>query len=160
MLKLITGNPLLFLAIWVLIYALLLFTLSALGEWRAYRLRRNPQPKKTNALALQLSAQTSGRRVWPRREGNPTPVLIAQPDGGPEWVPGAWVVNRSQGGLRLKSERPFNPGQMLRVLSRHAPNDILWAEVQVRNCRPGRDGFELGCQFVYAHPLNVVLLFG
>jgi hypothetical protein len=160
MLKLITGNPLLFLLIWLLIYALLLFTLSAVGEWRRNYNRRHPQAKKPERpLAIQLPAQMSGRRVWPRREGNPTPVLIAQPDG-PEWLPGACVVNRSQGGIRLKCQRQFNTGQQLRVLSRHAPNNILWADVEVRNCRPGRDGFELGCQFVYAHPLNVVLLFG
>jgi hypothetical protein len=161
MLKLLTGNPLLFLSVWLLVYALLLFTLSAVSEWRRHRLRRNPQTKRNdNTLIIQFPAQVSGRRVWPRREGNPTPVLIAPPDGNAEWLPGACVVNRSQGGLRLKSERPFNPGQTLRVLSRHAPNKTLWADVEVRNCRQGRDGFELGCQFIYTHPLNVVLLFG
>lgn len=160
MLKLLRDNPLLFLSVWLLIYALLLFTLSAVGEWRRHRLRRNPQAKKTeNALTIQFPDQVSGRRLWPRREGNPTPVLIAQPEGS-EWLPGALVVNRSQGGLRLRTKRPFNPGQTLRVLSRYAPNNTLWADVQVRNCRQGRDGFELGCQFAYAHPLNVVLLFG
>jgi len=160
MLKLITGNPLLFLLIWLLIYALLLFTLSAIGEWRRYHSRRQPHTKETDRrFSIQFPAQSSGRRVWPRREGNPTPVLIAQADG-PEWLPGAWVVNRSQGGLRLKYQRPFDTGQVLRVLSSHAPSKVLWADVEVRNCRQGRDGFELGCQFVYAHPLNVVLLFG
>ena len=161
MLKLLTGNPVVFLSTWLLIYALLLFTLSAVSEWRRHRLRRNPPPKKNeNPLTIQFPAQMSGRRVWPRREGNPTPVLISQPDRSTEWLPGSCVVNRSQGGLRLKSQRPFNPGQTLRVLSSLAPNNILWADVQVRNCRQGRDGFELGCQFIYAHPLNVVLLFG
>ena len=160
MLKFITGNPLLFLLIWLLIYALLLFTLSAVSEWRRYHNRRQrPSKEKERGFSLQLPSQISGRRVWPRREGNPTPVLIAQPDG-PEWLPGACVVNRSQGGLRLRCQRPFDTGQALRVLSSHAPNKMLWADVEVRNCRQGRDGFELGCQFVYAHPLNVVLLFG
>jgi hypothetical protein len=160
MLKFITGNPLLFLLLWLLIYALLLFTLSAVGEWRRHRNRRQRPSKETDrGFSIQLPAQISGRRVWPRREGNPTPVLIAQPDG-PEWLSGAQVVNRSQGGLRLTYPRPFSTGQQLRVLSRHAPNEVLWAEVEVRNCRQGRNGFELGCQFLYTHPLNVVLLFG
>jgi len=160
MLKFITGNPLLFLLVWLLIYALLLFTLSAIGEWRRYHNRRQSPPKEPDrGLSIQLPPQISGRRIWPRREGNPTPVLIAQPEG-PEWLPGACVVNRSQGGLRLTYPRPFNTGQQLRVLSSLAPNNVLWADVEVRNCRQGRDGFELGCQFVYAHPLNVVLLFG
>ena len=147
MLKFITGNPLLFLLIWLLIYALLLFTLSAIGEWRRYHSRNRPRLKETDrGFSIQLPAQISGRRVWPR--------------DGPEWLPGARVVNRSQGGLRLTYPRPFNTGQQLRVLSSLAPNNVLWADVEVRNCRQGRDGFELGCQFVYAHPLNVVLLFG
>jgi len=160
MLKLITGNPLLFLLIWLLICALLLFTLSAIGEWRQNRNRRLTQTKKTGKPSfIHVSAQMSGRRIWPRREGNPTPVLIAKPDG-PEWLPGAQVVNRSQGGLRLRYPRPFQPGQHLRVLSRYAPNKVLWADVEVRNCRQGPAGFEVGCQFTHAHPLNVVLLFG
>jgi hypothetical protein len=160
MLKLITGNPALFLLIWFLIYAGLLFGLSVVLERRRrYRLSNTPAKQKDHVFPLELPHQMSGRREWPRREGNPTAVLVSQP-GGPEWVPGAWVVNRSRGGLRLRCPRPFNTGQVLRVLSSYAPNKVLWADVQVRNCRQGRDGFELGCQFVYAHPLNVVLLFG
>ena len=160
MLKLITGNPALFLSIWLLIYAGLLFALSVILERRRrYQLHQGRPKKGDHVFPLELSPRMSGRREWPRREGNPTAVLVSQP-GGPEWLPGTWVVNRSQGGLRLRCPRPFAAGQVLRVLSSHAPNKVLWADVEVRNCRQGRDGFELGCQFVYAHPLNVVLLFG
>ena len=160
MLKLITGNPALFLSIWLLIYAGLLFALSVILERRRrYQLHQGRPKKGDHVFPLELSPHVSGRREWPRREGNPTAVLVSQP-GGPEWLPGTWVVNRSQGGLRLRCPRPFAAGQVLRVLSSHAPNKVLWADVEVRNCRQGREGFELGCQFVYAHPLNVVLLFG
>ncbi len=158
--NLITGNPALFLMIWLLIYALLLFALSAVHERRrAQNLHQRELNDEAPLIPVQLRPPMSGRRAWPRREGNPTAVLVAEPNVL-DWQPGAWVVNRSQGGLRLTFPRPFDTGQVLRVLSSHAPNHYLWADVEVRNCREGCDGYELGCRFVYAHPLNVVLLFG
>src|SRR5439155_1008287 len=134
MLKFITGNPLLFLLVWLLIYALLLFTLSAIGEWRRYHNRRQSPPKEPDrGLSIQLPPQISGRRIWPRREGNPTPVLIAQPTG-PYWLPLACVVSPSQGCRRRPRPRPLNTSQQLRVCTRLAPKNVPWAEVEVRTC--------------------------
>jgi PilZ domain len=154
--NLFSGNPALFLFVWLLVYALMLFTLSALYErHRSHNLRKH----RNLVLAPAAPPQRYGRRAWLRRHGNPTAVLIAQPNA-PDWQAGAWVINRSQGGIRLTASQPFETGQPLRVLSKHAPNNLLWADVEVRNCREGNEGYEVGCQFAYVHPLSVVLLFG
>jgi hypothetical protein len=160
MMNLFTGNPAMFLLVWLLIYALLLFGLSIIHERRQAReLRERRSQKPTSYFPSQFPQLKEGRRAWLRREGNPTPVLVADRNAR-EWQTGAWVVNRSEGGLRLTFSHPYETGRLLRVLSRYAPSDVLWAEVEVRNCREGSNGYELGCRFAYAHPLNVVLLFG
>ncbi len=156
----LSGNVVIFLLIWVLIYALVLFGLSIINERRRARQNREARPQPTSSyFPTSMPSKLCGRRTAPRRDGNPTPVLVAEPDG-PQWKTGACVVNRSEGGLRLTFSQPFDTGKMLRVLSAYAPNDHLWADVEVRNCRPGTNGYELGCRFAYSHPLNVVLLFG
>jgi hypothetical protein len=160
MMSFFTGNPAMFLLIWLLIYALLLFGMSITHERRRAReLRDRRSQKSLSYFPQELSQLKDGRRAWARREGNPTPVLVADRDHR-EWQAGAVVVNRSEGGLRLTFSHPYETGRLLRVLSRYAPNDVLWAEVEVRHCRQGTDGYELGCRFAYAHPLNVLLLFG
>jgi hypothetical protein len=160
MMNIFTGNPAMFLLVWLLIYALLLFGMSIIHERRQAReLRERRSQKSTSFIPQELRREKEGRRAWPRREGNPTPVLLADRNSR-EWQTGACVVNRSEGGLRLTFSHPYETGRLLRVLSRYAPNDVLWAEVEVRNCRQGNQGYELGCRFAYSHPLNVLLLFG
>lgn len=152
------GDVGMFLLIWLLIYALALFGLSIVGERRrARQLREKRKHTTSTSFPSPLPQPMWGRRASPRREGNPTPVLVAEKDG---WQTGAWVVNRSEGGIRLTFSQPYDAGQRLRVLSTFAPNDVLFADVEVRNCREGSNGYELGCRFAYTHPLNVVLLFG
>jgi hypothetical protein len=156
----LSDNIVLFFSVWVLVYALALFGLSILAERRQARQRVQLKQESANHyFPTQLPSKMWGRRASPRREGNPTPVLVADLDG-PKWQTGACVVNRSEGGLRLTFSQPFDTGKKLRVLSSFAPNDRLWADVEVRNCREGTNGYELGCQFAYNHPFTVVLLFG
>ncbi len=143
---------------------LLTFGLVHLIVFTLYDRRRLHAWKKKLARSQALARRprpspTLGRRVVDRREGNPTPVFLAQKEA-PDWQTGAWVLNRSEGGLRLLAPQPFEKGAALRVLSSHAPNNMLWAEVEVRYCRPGKDGWELGCQFSFPHPRNILLLFG
>jgi hypothetical protein len=160
MMSQLTDYAVVFLLIWLLIYALALFGMSILNERRRARKNREARPQATSTyFPASTPSKLWGRRAAPRREGNPTPVLVADMDG-PEWKPGACVVDRSEGGIRLTFSQPFDTGKKLRVLSRYAPDDRLWADVEVRNCRQATDGYELGCRFAYAHPLNVVLLFG
>src|SRR5262245_30077233 len=131
MMNIFTGNPAMFLLVWLLIYALLLFGMSIIHERRQARaLRERRSQKSTSFVPPELRRESEGRRAWPRREGNPTPVLLADRNSR-EWQTGACVVNRSEGGLRLTFSHPYETGRLLRVLSRYAPNDVLWAEVEV-----------------------------
>src|SRR5262249_24386784 len=144
MANILSGNVVIFLSVWILVYALVPFGLSiVIDRRRARRIHEGPS-KETNSYFTEPSPMW-GRRATPRRDGNPTPVLVAEKDG-PEWQTGACVVNRSEGGLRLTFSQPYDTGKMLRVLSKHAPSEVLFADVEVRNCREGSNGYELGCR--------------
>jgi PilZ domain len=99
------------------------------------------------------------RRVSIRREGTTIGVLIsdqraqATPDQG-------YVLDRSTGGLRIASPRPVLVGTILSVRTDEAPPDVPWVQVQIRNCIPVGDYYQLGCRFVQQPPWNVLLLFG
>jgi PilZ domain len=86
------------------------------------------------------------RRALPRRRGHPVAVLIARSD-----VPGSpshgWVVDRSPEGLCVVSEEAIPVSSWIRVRSTDHPRGSEWFEVEVRNCRPERNVWILGCQF-------------
>jgi len=94
-----------------------------------------------------------------RRAGNPVPVLLASPhEDQPSWH--AWVIDRSVGGIGLVVNSEFPEGARLKVMPQSAPESTPWIDIEVRCCRPGEEGFELGCQFVKTPPWSLLLLFG
>lgn len=129
----------------------------------AARQRRRPAPaapaNETPAPDPFVHGSASEqRRAW-RRGGNPVPVLIKIPtQKDPGWR--GWVFDRSVGGLGLVVENAFEPGAQLSVLPEKAPQSMPWIDIEVKSCRPGEDGFELGCKFVKTPPWSVLLLFG
>jgi PilZ domain len=86
------------------------------------------------------------RRALPRRRGHPVAVLIARSD-----LPGSpshgWVVDRSPEGLCVVAEEAIPLFTWIRVRSTDHPGGSEWFEVEVRNCRPERNIYILGCQF-------------
>jgi hypothetical protein len=146
------------LMIWFVGYAFLLFLWNIYYDRRRLRLERNYLRRRW-VVVPPAKDSSLGRRAWLRREGNPTPALIADIDAS-GWQTGASVVNRSQGGLRVLHSQPYEPGKRLRILSSHAPNQIWWVQVEVKSCRQTSNGWELGCQFSNALPWSVLLLFG
>src|SRR5262245_1611197 len=101
---------------------------------------------------------TEQRRAL-RRGGHPIRVALkAPPDMDPTWD--AWVLERSMGGLGLLVDSEFPPGTILKVFPVSASQSAPWIDIEVKSCRPGEDGYELGCQFVKAPPWSVLLLFG
>jgi hypothetical protein len=92
------------------------------------------------------SQEDQERRALPRRRGHPVAVLIARSD-----VPGSpshgWVVDRSPEGLCVVSEEAIPASSWIRVRSTDHPRGSEWFEVEVRNCRPERNVWILGCQF-------------
>ena len=86
------------------------------------------------------------RRALPRRRGHPVAVLICT-RGAHDSASQGWVVDRSPEGLCLVTEKPFVVSTWIRVRSTDHPRGSQWFEVEVRNCRPERNIWIVGCQF-------------
>jgi hypothetical protein len=89
----------------------------------------------------------SNRRHIPRHKGNPVPVLISQPQREVEPVQG-WVIDRSPDGLCLVADEALDVGALVNVRPVHHRANPNWYPIEVWNCRPERDIWILGCQFV------------
>lgn len=101
---------------------------------------------------------SENRRAY-RRGGNPVEVFISRPSARDHNLRGR-VSDRSVGGLGLEVPLEFAPGTVLKVLPVNAPNITPWVDVEVRSCRPVKEGWEIGCQFVKTPSWEVLLLFG
>lgn len=99
------------------------------------------------------------RRNKLRREGQPVLVHIASP-AFPGETRGGWVLDRSTGGLRLRTDVPVAMGTMVQVLADNAPDTTPWVTAVVRSCKPVDEHFDIGCEFERTPPWNVLLLFG
>ncbi len=101
----------------------------------------------------------SEKRASPRRKGSSVEVeLLTEGQAGPPMT--GWVHDRSMGGLGIRVEREVECGTVLKVRPRNAPLTAPWVEVEVRNCKPEDDAWQLGCSFRKTPPYNVLLLFG
>lgn len=143
----------------LLALAVLFFGLSQFTRRRAL-----PEPAtKTKVTRLRDNPSRHGsgeeRRRYPRRGGNPTPILINNQRGKDEPWPGM-VVDRSEGGLCLLVDREVTDGSVLKVRVKMAPQHVPWIMVETRYCRPVGERYQVGCQFVEAPPLNLLLFFG
>jgi hypothetical protein len=99
------------------------------------------------------------RRKSVRLSGNQIPVQVS-PDGSIETPWEGWIVDRSQGGLRLRVPEPIPVGVVLRVRCLNAPENLPWAEVQITNVRDKQEYWEVGCQFLTDPPKDVLRSFG
>ncbi len=99
------------------------------------------------------------RRRSIRRTGVPTAVSLTDPKK-PKRPADAFVLDRSSGGLRLATEKPFPSGSSLQVRPVNAPPDLQSIAIIVRSCREVGDHFELGCQFMEELEWNILLMFG
>lgn len=107
-----------------------------------------------------IEGSRSEQRQGQRREGNAIEVFIATTGVDKKHPLSAYVVDRSVGGLCLESAIAFKEGSQLTLLPTHAPEMTPWTAVEVRSCRPSKDGFVVGCQFVRSPPWAILLLFG
>jgi hypothetical protein len=113
-------------------------------------LRKKPPTKESAPLKKAPAeepapAPAKERRASPRRKGNPVSVQIHH--GDLEYTIEGWVLDRSPGGLRLLVDECIAPGTLLNV--RPAKDEHLpWVEVKVRNSRPERKSWNIGCEFV------------
>jgi hypothetical protein len=94
-----------------------------------------------------------------RRKGQPVPVLVTHFEKpGQEEV--GWVMDRSQGGLRLIFTRSLPAGDELSVRAESASDDLPWVAIRVKHCRASGKRWIIGCEFVDPLPWSVLLLFG
>ncbi len=103
-------------------------------------------------LELKKSGPEAGsagkeRRATPRREGNLVSVTITGGKGDDSAMDG-WVLNRSGGGLCLLVDEEVSPGSALTVTPNLGPSTFEWIRVEVKSCRPERNSWLLGCQFL------------
>jgi len=108
---------------------------------------------------LPPSKRPDERRRSSRRSGIPTAVQLFDPKKARKMI-GGFVLDRSAGGIRLASEKPFSSGLTLNVRSANAPDESPWVLITVRSCREVGDYFELGCQFQEDLPWHLLLMFG
>jgi hypothetical protein len=106
-----------------------------------------------------IFGSNSERRSGARREGNTVEVILADRDERAAPLQG-WVVDRSVGGLGLRTEVPLPVGAVFSVRPRSASAIVPWTEVEVKSCRQHAATWEVGCQFVRTPPWSVLLLFG
>jgi len=118
---------------------------------------RGDSSKKGSLDNLDLQ-NASDRRADLRRKGNPIDVDLSDPRGRIEPFSG-WVWDRSRGGLGINVQMEIPVGTVLIARPRINHNTFS-VPIEVRCCRPSREGYIIGCQFVQAPPWNVLMLFG
>lgn len=121
------------------------------------------KPPKTSSKGSGVipdhGASASDRRESIRRDGPPVEVVFTSPALNTGANQG-YVIDRSTGGLRLAVAAGMAAGSSLQIKAKHAPDNIPWVTVIVRNCKNTGEHFELGCEFEKTPPWNVLLLFG
>jgi hypothetical protein len=99
------------------------------------------------------------RRKSVRLSGNQIPVSVAS-EKNPDAPWDGWVLDRSQGGLRLRIPQAIQVGAILRVRTIQASDSMPWVELQVKNARAKAESWEVGCQFLKDPPPDVLRSFG
>lgn len=88
------------------------------------------------------------RRAWPRTTKE-VRVLLLPDDSALEEPFGAWVIDSSRGGVRLRVPRHLFPvGTVLQIRTPFASGRVPWTNLRVRNLRRAEGGWEVGCEFV------------
>jgi hypothetical protein len=106
-----------------------------------------------------VHGSSNEKRTALRRAGQPTKVTLSPDEDKSTQFPG-WVTDRSVGGLCLFVNEPHPENAILNLRANHAPATVGWIKIEVKRCRPSRDGYELGVQFLTTPTWNVLLLFG
>jgi hypothetical protein len=117
------------------------------------------KPKAKSFFDVFAQGSPSNLRKAARRGGNLVEVLYARPEGRGNPLKG-WVMDRSVSGLCLWLGEDFPEGTILSVLPVSASSVTPWTDVEVCNCRPGQEGFEIGCKFVKSPPSLILMQFG
>jgi hypothetical protein len=127
---------------------------------RGSRTERAPAAPDTKARDPFVDGSHTEQRRSLRREGSPIEIRVATSEVGKAKPFQAWVIDRSVGGVCLDSHSAYKEGAQLFLMPVNAPETTPWIDVEVRSCRPSKDGYEIGCRFVKTPPWAILLLFG
>jgi hypothetical protein len=145
---------------------------AAFGAWLALWQRRQEfgqcaqhsgpmptVPQRRLVLGPLAYGSATERREGFRRKGGRVKIRLASPGAKEEQCIG-WVVDRSTGGLCVRVHVPLEQGAVVSVRPVHAPERVAWVQVEVRSCRAGAGGWEVGCRFMRRPSWDVLLHFG
>jgi hypothetical protein len=126
--------------------------LSAQAQILRHQLAESKSSPPGRSRAVRAGAEGE-RRATPRRQGNLVSVTVTRSSSEAGSSPGAesihgWVLNRSGGGLCLLVDEEVAPGTVLTVTPHLGPATFEWIQVEVKSCRPERQSWLLGCQFL------------
>src|SRR5207245_9459784 len=95
------------------------------------------------------AAPTAGveRRTASRRKGNPVPVTLSNARATSPALDG-WIIDRSGTGIGVLVDEAVEVGTVLSVRPTKAHSGFGWLQVEVKNCRPDKSNWKLGCQFL------------
>jgi hypothetical protein len=99
------------------------------------------------------------RRRWQRRTVNTVPIMLADKEDG-DWTAKASVLNRSRGGLLLRTAQPVAEESTLWASPAEADVAFPRVAIIVRRCEPESEHWLLGCDFRDELPWEVLLRFG
>jgi hypothetical protein len=106
-----------------------------------------------------LMGSLSEKRQAARRKGGTVEVLVSDEKANGQPLQGH-VVDRSLGGVCLRSKHRASVGEVLTLRPVDAPPGTPWVEVKVCTCRQESDSWLLGCQYVRVPPTSLRMLFG
>jgi hypothetical protein len=90
------------------------------------------------------------RRLWPRSPKN-IRVLLLSEDSALDEPFGAWIIDTSRGGVRLRVPHELFPvGSLLHIRNPFASARVPWTALRVCHIRRAGDQWEVGCEFVDA----------
>jgi len=98
------------------------------------------------------------RRWSPRRGGAPTPIHYREV--GVRAMQEAYVLDRSENGLRLAVLHNILPKHVIRIKADNSPPDTPWIEVVVCWCNTVEGGYDIGVRYRQPVSANLRLLFG
>jgi hypothetical protein len=117
-----------------------------------------PGPRPTPADPF-VNGSPSERRESSRRTGALVDVYLARPESESDPLR-ALVVDRSLGGLCLKTDKPVEVGALFTVRPCSASNLTPWVDIEVKHCVQEGESWRVGCRFLRTPPWGVLLLYG
>ena len=111
---------------------------------RSHGMERN----MVTPMPAPAARDTRERRAWPRSPRQ-IRVLLLSDDCALDEPYGAWIVDTSRGGVRIRMPGfGFPVGALLFLRGPFASARVRWTAVRVKHCRQIDGDCEMGCEFV------------